>query len=65
MQPPSPSPPRPDQYALYYWPSIQGRGELVRLALEEGGADYVDVARLPEHQGGGVRAILAALDASL
>jgi len=30
---------------LYYWPMIQGRGELVRLALEEAGADYVDVAR--------------------
>ncbi len=22
-------------YELYYWPSIQGRGEFVRLALEE------------------------------
>ena len=33
------------QYELYYWPSIQGRGEFVRLALEEAGADYVDVAR--------------------
>ena len=32
-------------YQLYYWPSIQGRGEFVRLALEEAGADYVDVAR--------------------
>ena len=32
-------------YELYYWPSIQGRGEYVRLALEEAGADYVDVAR--------------------
>jgi len=30
---------------LYYWPTIQGRGEFVRLALEEAGADYVDVAR--------------------
>ena len=35
----------PTLYELYYWPSIQGRGEFVRLALEEGGADYVDVAR--------------------
>jgi glutathione S-transferase len=35
------------RYELYYWPSIQGRGEFVRLALEEAGADYVDVARLP------------------
>jgi glutathione S-transferase len=33
------------RYELYYWPTIQGRGEFVRLALEEGGADYVDVAR--------------------
>ncbi len=32
-------------YELYYWPSIQGRGEFVRLALEEAGADYVDVWR--------------------
>ena len=32
-------------YELYYWPSIQGRGEFVRLALEEAGADYLDVAR--------------------
>ena len=30
---------------LYYWPSIQGRGEFVRLALEEAAADYDDVAR--------------------
>jgi glutathione S-transferase len=33
------------RYELFYWPSIQGRGEFVRLALEEAGADYVDVAR--------------------
>lgn len=30
---------------LYYWPGIQGRGEFVRLLLEEAGAAYVDVAR--------------------
>ena len=36
------------RYELYYWPTIQGRGEFVRLALEEAGADYVDVARLPK-----------------
>jgi glutathione S-transferase len=35
------------RYQLYYWPSIQGRGEFVRLALEEAAADYVDVARGP------------------
>jgi glutathione S-transferase len=34
------------RYELYYWPGIQGRGEFVRLALEEAGANYVDVARL-------------------
>jgi glutathione S-transferase len=33
------------KYELYYWPSIQGRGEYVRLALEEAGAEYADVAR--------------------
>jgi glutathione S-transferase len=36
------------RYALYYWPSIQGRGEFVRLALEGAGADYADMARLPK-----------------
>lgn len=44
-------------YKLYYWPGIQGRGEYVRLALEEARAGYVDVALLPEGQGGGVAAI--------
>lgn len=33
------------RYELYYWPTIQGRGEFVRLALEEAGCEYVDVAR--------------------
>jgi len=33
------------KYALYYWPGIQGRGEYVRLALEDAGVEYVDVAR--------------------
>jgi glutathione S-transferase len=35
------------KYELYYWPGIQGRGEFIRLALEDAGADYVDVARRP------------------
>jgi glutathione S-transferase len=35
------------RYELYYWPGIQGRGEFIRLALEDAGADYVDVARRP------------------
>ena len=38
-------------YELYYWPTIQGRGEFIRLALEEAGADYVDVARRPGNRG--------------
>ena len=33
------------RYELFYWPSIQGRGEFVRLALEQAGAEYTDVAR--------------------
>lgn len=49
------------KYTLYYWPGIQGRGEFVRLALEEAGADYVDTALLPERQGGGAAAVAKAL----
>ena len=30
------------RYELYYWPSIQGRGEFVRLALEDAGAPYIN-----------------------
>jgi glutathione S-transferase len=44
-------------YKLYYWPGIQGRGEYVRLALEQAGARYVDLALVPEQQGGGAAAI--------
>jgi glutathione S-transferase len=44
-------------YGLYYWPGIQGRGEFVRLALEEAGADYVDTALMPAEKGGGVPAL--------
>ncbi|MEP6883249.1 MAG: glutathione S-transferase [Gammaproteobacteria bacterium] len=43
-------------YELYYWPTIQGRGEFVRLLLEEAGAPYWDVAR-----DSGSRAGVAAL----
>ena len=35
------------KYELFYWPEIQGRGEFVRLALEDSGASYLDVARDP------------------
>jgi glutathione S-transferase len=48
------------RYELYYWPEIQGRGEFVRLALEEGGAQYVDVAR---RRGYGVDAMKEFMDA--
>jgi glutathione S-transferase len=47
-------------YELYYWPSIQGRGEFVRLALEHAGADYVDVAR-SDGSGQGVKALMRGL----
>jgi len=46
------------EYDLYYWPTIPGRGEFARLVLEAGGADYRDMARLPETEGGGVAAML-------
>jgi glutathione S-transferase len=55
-----PDPPK-EEYELYYWPEIQGRGEFIRLALEEAGAPYVDVARLPESEGGGAKAVLRVL----
>jgi glutathione S-transferase len=50
-------------YELYYWPSNQGRGEFVRLALEEAAADYIDVGRVAEADGGGAPAILKLLSA--
>lgn len=46
------------RYRLYYWPGIQGRGEFVRLALEDAGAPYVDVARTPA----GFREMMRILD---
>jgi glutathione S-transferase len=45
------------RYELHYWPTIQGRGEFVRLALEYAGIGYIDVARLPESNGGGEEAL--------
>ena len=47
------------RYELYYWPSIQGRGEYVRLALEEAGARYADVAR----RGNGMAAMTRMMEA--
>jgi glutathione S-transferase len=49
------------QYRLYYWPGIQGRGEFVRLALEEAGAPYIDVAR-ESGPGLGVPAMMKLMD---
>ena len=49
-------------YELYYWPGIQGRGEFARLALEQGGAKYIDIALEPENRGGGVPALNKFLD---
>ena len=50
------------RYELYYWPGIQGRGEFIRLAFEEAGVEYVDVALKPEKDGGGVAAMERFLD---
>src|SRR5581483_3053374 len=50
---------RKKPYQLYYWPGIPGRGEFVRLVLEDAAARYVDVARSKE--AGGVEAILRLL----
>jgi glutathione S-transferase len=47
------------RYELYYWPEIPGRGEFIRLALEDTGADYVDVARLPKR---GMPALMSFLE---
>lgn len=52
--------PRP-RYKLYYWPGIQGRGELIRLAFEEAGVAYLDMARQPESKGGGVAGMMQVL----
>jgi glutathione S-transferase len=52
------------EYELYYWPSIQGRGEFIRLAFEAAGVAYLDVARSPESKGGGAKAIRAILEHS-
>jgi len=48
-------------YELYYWPGLQGRGEFVRLALEEAGADYADVAR-QSGKGKGVAAMMKIME---
>lgn len=45
-------------YELIYWPGIPGRGEFVRLALEEGGATYTDTAHIEK----GMDQVLAQID---
>jgi glutathione S-transferase len=50
-------------YQLYYWDGIQGRGEFVRLALEEAGADYIDMTR-DSGPGKGVRGMIAVLESA-
>jgi len=49
-------------YQLHYWPTIQGRGEFVRLALEAAGAAYADVARGADGAGQGLRAMAHYLE---
>ncbi|WP_027171517.1 glutathione S-transferase [Methylobacterium sp. 10] len=49
-------------YELYYWPTIQGRGEFVRLALEDAGAEYMDVARGRDEDGQGLGAMTALME---
>jgi glutathione S-transferase len=51
------------RYRLYYWSAIPGRGEPIRLALEDAGIPYDDVARLPASQGGGDAAVARVLTA--
>jgi len=48
------------RYELFYWPGIQGRGEFVRLALEDAGASYDDVAR----RKGGINRMLGTSSSS-
>lgn len=50
------------RYELYYWPDIQGRGEFIRLALEEARADYIDVARRAESCGYGIASMLRLMN---
>jgi glutathione S-transferase len=47
-------------YELYYWPGIQGRGEFIRLVLEDAGAAYVDIGREP----GGYERLSAILESA-
>jgi glutathione S-transferase len=48
------------RYELYYWPEIPGRGEFIRLALEDAGADYLDACR----RSTGMEAMLRMLESA-
>ncbi|MEO8280986.1 MAG: glutathione S-transferase [Ideonella sp.] len=48
-------------YELHYWPTIQGRGEFVRLALEAAGAPYLDVARTAGDEQQGMSQMLRSM----
>jgi glutathione S-transferase len=50
------------RYQLFYWPEIQGRGEFVRLTLEDAGAAYDDVARSKAGKSGGLDRMMAMMD---
>ncbi|KAI1371755.1 hypothetical protein F4677DRAFT_456962 [Hypoxylon crocopeplum] len=47
-------------YELIYWPGIPGRGEHIRLALEEAGAEYTDTAHIEK----GMEQVTAQIDES-
>jgi hypothetical protein len=46
------------RYELYYQPAIQGRGEFIRLPLEDAAVEYVDVARDPSYGRPGIMKFL-------
>lgn len=46
------------RYELHYWPSIPGRGEFIRLAFHAASVPFIDVARLPEAEGGGAGGVV-------
>lgn len=50
------------RYELHYWPTIQGRGEFIRLAREYAGVEYIDVARQDEAEGGSEEALLRSME---
>lgn len=51
-----------ETYQLIYWPTLQGRGEPIRLVLEDAGVPYLDLARAPETEGGGFPCVLEHIE---